>query len=291
MPALLRHPADRRTLVWSLFLFPAPLVIAVFEPRAAVWMFPFSLYLAFCVGVLTHYQNHRGVFQHSLLNRLYSVWLSVFYGFPVFAWIPTHNQNHHRFLNGPGDHTSTDKLKGGDSFFQLLSYPTRSSAWQLPSLIQYLKGLRNRGSSSLNWCVTQCAALILWHISLLSFFLHRQGLSSGLTVYAFLVLLPALFAPWSMMVINYVQHVGCDPASKDNHSRNFVGRLENWFVFDAGLHTVHHEHPSAHFSEYQALHDARKSKIAPHLNQRNVFSFLLIHYLWGRRFVPPSVRL
>jgi fatty acid desaturase len=288
MPTLLRHPADRRTLLWSLGLFPLPLAAGFLKPESAFWLLPLSLYLSFCAGVLTHYHNHLGVFRHRLLNQLYSLWLSTFYGFPIFSWIPTHNQNHHKYQNGPGDRTSTDKLKSGDSFIALIFYPTLSSAWQLPTLVSYLRRLKNRNSSAFYWSIAQCLVVPLTHASFLLALVERHGVREGLPTYAVVLLLPALFAPWSMMIINYLQHIDCDPCSEHDHSRNFVGRLENWFVFDAGLHTVHHEHPGTHFSEYQRLHNERRKLIAPELNQRNVFSFVLNRYVLGRR--PFSVK-
>jgi fatty acid desaturase len=254
-------------------------MVAFFEPAIALWLLPLSLYLSFCAGVLTHYHNHRAVFHGRLLNKIYSLWLSVFYGFPIFSWIPTHNKNHHRYQNGPGDNTSTDKLRGGDGFFQLLSYPTRSSAWQAPALLSYLRSLRKKRSSAFRWAVAQTVVIPLFHLATFATFAVSYDVVTALDVYLLLVLIPALFAPWSMMVINYVQHIGCDANSADNHSRNFVGKWENWLVFDAGLHTVHHEHPGVHFSEYQRLHDARKDRIAPDLNQRNVLSFMIAHYV------------
>jgi fatty acid desaturase len=90
---------------------------------------------------------------------------------------------------------------------------------------------------------------------------------------------PAGFASWSMMFTNYVQHVDCDPESSDNHSRNFVSPLQNWFVFDAGFHTVHHEQPGVHWSHYRRLHAARAAAIDPSLNQSSIFGFCFRRYL------------
>ncbi|MCP3918149.1 MAG: hypothetical protein GY711_21580 [bacterium] len=36
---------------------------------------------------------------------------------------------------------------------------------------------------------------------------------------------PYLFGQWAIIAINQVQHDGCDPTSRYNHSRNHVGRL------------------------------------------------------------------
>ncbi len=244
-------------------------------------MLPVTLYLSFCTGVLTHYHNHRGVFRNRVANQIYSLWLSVFYGFPIFSWIPTHNQNHHKYTNGPHDATSTFRSGKKDSLREALYYPLRSSSWQLPALISYLGLLRRKRSPELGWALAQSGVLFLVHAAGILGLLHLHGPTLGGLAYVCSMLIPALFAPYSMMFINYVQHVGCDPSSPDNHSRNFVGAWENWLVFEAGLHTVHHEHPGTHWSRYPELHRQRENAIAPILNQRNVFSFVYRHYLRG----------
>ena len=66
--------------------------------------------------------------------------------------------------------------------------------------------------------------------------------------------IPALFAKWSMIFINYIQHVHADPWSEHNHSRNFVGKLGNWLVFNNGLHTAHHESAGLHWSKLPEAH-------------------------------------
>jgi fatty acid desaturase len=85
-----------------------------------------------------------------------------------------------------------------------------------------------------------------------------------------------------MMFTNYMQHVECDVGSEHNHSRNFVDPLVNWFVFDAGYHTVHHESPGLHWSEYRALHTSLGDAIAPELNQRTILHYILSRYFSDR---------
>lgn len=278
---LLRSKSDVRSLFWSLCLFPLPIGIAFADPYWSVAILPITLYLAFCAGALTHYHNHRGVFRSRLLNQIYSLWLSVFYGFPVFAWVPTHNQNHHKYTNGPLDATSTSRRGRPDSAYEALTYPTRSSFWQYPAVRDYFLELRITKRSEFLWCVAQILALVVVHAGLIGLFVWAHGLALGFGGYFFSLGLPALFSSWSMMFINYLQHVGCDPDSPNDHSRNFVGRLENWLVFDAGLHTIHHEEPGLHWSEYRACHEARASAIDPVLLQRNVFTFLWSRYCLG----------
>ena len=125
----------------------------------------------------------------------------------------------------------------------------------------------------------QSGAVVLAYAGFWGAAVWKNGVALGSLSYGLLVAFPALFASWAMMFINYVQHVGCDSTSKNNHSRNFVGSWENWFVFDAGLHTVHHENPGVHWSAYRELHRQRAAGIHPSLCQRNVFSFVVNRYL------------
>lgn len=276
---VVRNRSDRRSLFWSLGLFPLPIIVAIVRPQAAIWMLPLTLYLAFCAGVLTHYHNHKGVFRSRTLNQIYSLWLSAFYGFPIFSWIPTHNQNHHKHTNGPMDATSTFRSGKSDSLREALIYPLRSSAWQLPSVVKYFGSVRRRRGPEKAWLVAQIAVVPSVQLVACAGLVYLHGWSLGIFSYIASTLAPALVAPYLMMFINYLQHVGSDPDSADNHSRNFVGRWENWLVFEAGLHTVHHENPGTHWSEYPRLHAARAERIAPILKQRNVFSFLWSRYV------------
>ena len=48
-------------------------------------------------------------------------------------------------------------------------------------------------------------------------------------------LVPALFALWTIMFFNYIQHVHTDPWSEHNHSRSLVSPLLNFLLFNNGL--------------------------------------------------------
>ena len=75
-----------------------------------------------------------------------------------------------------------------------------------------------------------------------------------------------------------LQHVGCDPHSPDDPSRNVTSRSFIWLIFENGLHTVHHEHPGVHWSRDRALHEARSAKIAPALNPSTLFGYVARTY-------------
>ena len=279
----LRFAADRRALFWALILFPLVPALVYARPALALWLVPLGLYLGYCAGVLTHNQVHTPVFVSKRTNALYSAWLSFFYGTPIFVWVPTHNQNHHRYLDGPGDLARTSAFSSRDSLGALLVYGTRSAFAQMPEIVRYVRAAFAKRSKQRSAIVLQSLALVLGHIGAISLAIALHGFALGALVYGVSIALPALFASWSMMFTNYVQHIGCDPASPDNHSRNFVSPLANWFVFQAGYHTVHHDHAGTHWSEYPALHAARAQRIDPRLNSGTIFGFCFAAYLWPKR--------
>ncbi|HEY3253959.1 MAG TPA: fatty acid desaturase, partial [Polyangiaceae bacterium] len=212
-------------------------------------------------------------------NSLYSAWLSFFYGCPLFVWIPTHNQNHHRYLDGPGDATQSSKLAPQDSLLRALCYPTRSAIAQSPLIWRYVRDARRQHPARFRQIILETATVVLGHTAALGLALALYGPGRGAALYAYALGIPALYAAWSMMFTNYLQHVDCDHASPDGHSRNFVSRWMNWLVFDAGYHTVHHEHAGSHWSNYPRLHAARAAGIPPDLIESTLLGYCVRRYL------------
>ena len=106
---LLRNRGDWRTLVWvALMVLVASAQLAT---HAMPYLLPLSCYLALSAGVIAHNHNHCPTFRSRRLNNLFAYCLSVFYGYPTFAWIPTHNLNHHKFANRAGDATTSPEAR------------------------------------------------------------------------------------------------------------------------------------------------------------------------------------
>jgi hypothetical protein len=81
------------------------------------------------------------------------------------------------------------------------------------------------------------------------------------------------------MFFNYIQHVHTDPWSEHNHSRSFTGAGMNFFLFNNGLHTAHHETPGAHWSTLPALHEKIANRIHPELLQSDFWGWCARSYL------------
>jgi fatty acid desaturase len=275
-----RHSSDYRTLFWTLVLFPVLPALAYAWPGLVGWVVPLVLYTSYCAGVLTHNHTHVPVFTTSAANHAHGIWLSIFYGCPIAFWIPTHLENHHLHLDGPGDVTRTNRRSARNDAWQALLYALACAHWQRPLIADYVRRAYARRGRHWSMLRDQATALVLVHAGMLALALALHG-GAGALIYAASFGVPAALAPTFMQLTNYLQHVHCDPASADDHSRNFVSRIANWFVFDAGYHTVHHERPSAHWSRYAELHRARASRIDPSLCHSTVFSFIFDAYVLG----------
>ena len=283
---MVRHGSDWRTLFYAFALFPAVGFAPYVEPRVLPWVLPLSLYLGFCAGVFSHNHNHCPVFKSRRLNAFYSTWLSIFYGYPTFAWIPTHNLNHHKYVNKAGDATITWRYSKKNTWLIASTYYFVSAYWQSGPLKEYVSKAQKTNRALYGQIITQWVTLIGAHVSLLTLSVlltaWRHGPSwQGPLLYACGFLIPALFATWSMIFINYIQHVHTDPWSEHNHSRNFVGKFGNWVVFNNGLHAAHHESAGLHWSKLPAAHAKIAHLIHPELNQHSIFRFCIKAYLLG----------
>src|SRR5690606_9031586 len=132
-----RYTSDYRTLLWALLFFPLVPALGYAWPRALPWLLPVALYTSYCSGVLTHNHVHVPVFRSRRANSLSAAWLSIFYGCPIATWIPTHLENHHRFVDGPEDVTRTSRRSAKHSAWQALVYTASCAHWQRPLIASY----------------------------------------------------------------------------------------------------------------------------------------------------------
>ncbi len=279
----LRHPADWRTLAWAFGLMPG-IVIATFAvPRLAGWLFPLSAYASFCAAVIAHNHNHCPTFVGRRANAFFSMWTSVFYGFPTYGWIPTHNENHHRFRGAEGDRTVRARLGQRDTSWSAATHFFRSARTQAPLLARYRQRLRRVAPSAHRGILRQYVFVYGAHLAVGALGVFVHGPSIGLAVYASAMGAPAIFALWAIMLTNWVQHVGCDPASAYGHSRNFVAPWFNALVFENGYHTVHHEKPGLHWSALREEHRRMSRLIPARLNVTSPFRYALDTYVRPRR--------
>jgi fatty acid desaturase len=276
-----RFSSDYRTLLWAFVLFPVVMFVPYARPHLLAWTLPFALYVGFCAGVFAHNHNHCPTFRSRTANGAFASWVSIFYGHPIFAWIPTHNLNHHRFVNGVGDATITWRYSTRNTWLVASSYFFVSAYWQA-TLIEAFVERALRSSPRLHRRITlERLCFRVAHVALFAIAVLVHGWALGALVYAGTFGASVAGGLWGMMFINFIQHVHCDPRSAHDHSRNFVSKLGNFLVFNNGFHTAHHEHPGAHWSRLRELHATISHEIHPDLCQSSVFGFCLRSYALG----------
>src|SRR3989442_2156560 len=119
---MLRYRADRRTLLYLAFTTALTLVNWKTGKVHPV-LYPVTLFMFFTTAVISHNHNHLGMWRSKALNLLTSYWIAIFYGHPAIAWVPTHNQVHHKLNNRPGDSARSPQWFERNHLAALLLYP------------------------------------------------------------------------------------------------------------------------------------------------------------------------
>jgi beta-carotene hydroxylase len=275
---MLRNPADRRTILWTLI---APALVAVHYafPDASFYLLPVSCYFALACGIIAHNHNHCPTFKNKRTNQLFGTWISLFYGYPTFAWIPTHNLNHHRFVNREGDATITWRFTNSHNVLVALTYFFVSSYYQSGPINGFIRNARLNNRPLFRHIMTQYTVWIGSYVAMLGLAIALHGAGRGLLVFLYAIGIPALFSLFTIMLFNYDQHVHADPFSEHDHSRSFTSPLLNYLLFNNGYHLAHHEHPGAHWTKLPALHREVEALIHPSLVQRSLW------WYWFKQYV------
>ncbi len=275
----IRNSADYRTLLW-VAVAVALVVLQYARPHAVIYVLPFSCYLAIACGVIAHNHNHRPTFVSKRANSAFGHVLTIFYGYPTMMWIPTHNINHHRLVNRPGDATITWRYTNRHNFFVAATYFLVSGYFQSELIQGYVRRakLHNRSLYGRIWFqYAFWAVFFLLALALAVALHHRQHM--GLFVWFFSLVFPAFCSISVIMFFNYVQHVHSDAWSEHDHSRNFTGKMFNFFFFNNGFHTAHHERPGLHWSALPAAHAQMAHLIDSRLNESCLPCYLIKQYV------------
>lgn len=238
------------------------------------WLFraayAWFLFMSVIVAVITHNHNHVAIWKNRFMNIFQESWLTVFYGFPIFAWIPTHNTNHHKHTNTEEDYTKTWRYTERNNLFTLLTYPTVSSKFQMGVVKDYYIKMFSISKKKFWFHTLQIVSLILW----VAFFLILDWRRALLYV-----IIPQQVSTYSVLIFNYLQHVHADELHKFNNSRNFTGKFLNYWLLNNGIHLAHHMYPSQHWSDLPATHASIEAEINPVLNEKSYWIYLFRTYI------------
>ena len=280
---MLRYNADIKTLIY-MSLTTALLILQWTTIGIHPVTYVVYCFLSVAVSVITHNHNHVRIWKSNFLNTLQDWWLTVFYGFPVFAWIPTHNKNHHKMNNRLGDYTITYRFSEKNNFLTLLTYPTISGFYQQKAIRDYLKMQYKSSKGRFSLSIAQYVILVIWISSALLIDWQKA---------IYFVIIPQQISLFSVLIFNYVQHVHANEESRWNHSRNFTGFL-NFLLFNNGFHTIHHETAGLHWSQVPEKHKKIEALIDSSLLERSFWWYIFRNYVLGmfnKKFKTDSMRL
>lgn len=276
---MLRYRADLRTL--GMLTFYALLVIGqwVLAPQGWIgWLLiALTCIVSWICAVIAHNTVHTPVFKQRILNKIFQVWVSLSYGFPISDYVPGHNLSHHRFTQKREDVMRTTHVRFRWNVLNFLLFMPAVTPGILRGNARFKAVMGDRAAPWKRQLMIE--GIIVWSVKILCLWLDWQKA----LLYVFV---PHLFANWGIVSVNFVQHDGCDPDHPYNHSRNFVGKFFNWCTLNNGFHTIHHEVPGLHWS---VLPQAHAERIAPHihpaLDQPSLFLYVF------RTVIYPGKRL
>lgn len=275
---MLRYRADLRSIAFVLTYFALiAFVYAVDLPWYgwAGFAVVISLLSFFC-AVITHNTVHCPVFIARPANSLFQIALSLTYGHPVSMYVPGHNLSHHKYTQQARDRMRTDKLRFRWNLLNQLLFSFVVGPPIFRDNARFAKAMRTKNPTWYRQFVLELVVYLAF-LAVLAILDWRK--------FIVFVMIPHQYAAWGIMGINFVQHDGCDGEHPYNHSRNFVGRLVNWFTFNNGYHGMHHMRPGLHWS---LLPEAHAKELAPYihpsLDRKSLLAYLFEAYVWpGKR--------
>jgi fatty acid desaturase len=276
---MLRYRADLKTLLFVAIYFGLVAAQWVWAPTSlwlAAPLLVLTCWFSFFGAVATHNTVHCPVFHQRWANRAFQVALTLTYGHPVSAYVPGHNLSHHKHTQSRRDVMRTTKVQFRWNLLNGLLFMPRVGGDIFRADMRYFRAMYRRNPPWFRQMIIEA-----------TFFLGSMGLLLALDWKKFLlyVLIPHQYAAWGIITMNLLQHDGCDEDSEYNHSRNFVGKLVNWWTYNNGYHTIHHIEPGLHWSLLPAEHAARVAPfIHPNLDQPNFVAYLWRTFIWpGKR--------
>jgi fatty acid desaturase len=272
---MLRYRADIKTLLFVATYFALVAVQWICAPRElwlAIPLLVLTCWFSFFGAVATHNTIHCPIFHERWQNRAFQVVLTLTYGHPVSAYVPGHNLSHHKYTQSRRDVMRTTKLRYRWNLLNGLFFMSRVVKDIFPADMRYFKAMYRRNPPWFHQMLVETFV-----------FLGSMGLLLALDWKKFViyVLLPHQYAAWGIVTMNYLQHDGCDQDSEHNHSRNFVGRVINWWTYNNGFHSIHHLQPGLHWSLLPAEHARCVAPfIHPNLDQPSLLAYLFRTFLW-----------
>ena len=260
----LKHPSDWRQLfIVAVYVSLLTSMVLISQCRNVLFLITACMF-SFYVQTVTHNVLHGVLFENKALNRAFRFVLSFCGLFPVSSVIPSHNIVHHHFDDdGQPDWASPAHARFSWNLLNLMHFPNIIGPITFAGISRWasVKGRADYRRQSMQE-------------SIFAFGLTALLLAYDFWTVLFFVLVPQLWGARWFLRVNLIQHDACDTESEIDHSRNFGGKLLNWFSVNAGYHTAHHNKPGLHWTELPANH---VKDVAPTMNPQLLQKSLLVY--------------
>lgn len=270
MPNIFNNHNDYRSLfiiALSYIVLFTPFFIKLEGMNVICWII-ISGFMSFVAHIINHNHQHLPIFNKTILNNFLSILLTILRGHSSSSIKLTHNFNHHNYMGTTKDWIRPELAGKGFGLVRLFRFIINSiqemSIGKKFNEKSFFKGM--------HWSqlIFEKALVLIFFISLLTFFPIKTLL---------FLLLPWMLGTVFIISVNLLQHEDCDSNSIYNHSRNFTSALGNWLLFNNGYHTIHHMHPSLHWSELPKMH---KQLVHPHIDPKlevnSIISYFFNHH-------------
>ncbi len=267
----MKHPSDVRQLA-TVATYQALLAAMFFVPACRnIACLAAACAFSFLSAVVGHNTLHQGMFESKRLNMLFRYVLSFGGLFPISAVIPSHNLVHHHFDDdGEPDWAAPEHVRFKWNLLNLVHFPNVAGPLTFNGVQRWARvagrrEFRRQYTSELIFAFGLTGVLLVIDFWTALFF----------------VVVPQLWGARWFLRINIIQHEGCDTSTEWNHSRNFVGKLFNFFMMNNGFHTIHHNRAGMHWSELRRAHDVEVvPRMDPTLDERSMIFYLARTYLF-----------
>ena len=253
----------------TLFFLITPLFVNLEKWHAVYWICT-SCTFCFIVSVINHNHVHQSIFYSPKLNQVLSVLLTIAKGNTSSGVIVPHNLNHHVYNNGQKDWARSSLAGDGHGIIRIFRYIFKAS-------VSMARGRSCVQAPQLR--IDDQKQLKIERLCLLVFIILIMVIDTYKSL--LFVVLPWGIGTLVLISTNLMQHDGCDIGSEYNHSRNFLNRAGNWFLFNNGFHTVHHMSPGMHWSKLPEKHFEIENRIDEGLIQDSIPAFFIKQYVFN----------
>lgn len=277
---MLKYRADIRSIgfVVCYFLLTVLLWIWFYELPLFILVPAIALLCtnSFICAIIVHNTVHVPIFKSKLLNSIFQFILSFTYGHSVSGFVAGHNFSHHKHMATSKDIARTSKLRFKWNLLNQALFFT----WTSASILK----------TEVSWALKMKKERPAWFYQYAIELIAVYGLKFGMLFVDYKLALLLLFLPhqsaqWGIVGTNYWQHDGCDTDHPYNHSRNFNGKILNFFFLNNGFHGLHHDQPCLHWSLLpEVYYQDYVQHVHPNLNRKSLAVYWFESYIYpGKR--------